>query len=311
MSVGAGPQMSNFPNGFSQGALVRGVPINPITPGKVFWVYNGTALSPQGRAGSDSNDGTFNSPFATIQHAVSMCVANRGDVIYVKPGHAETIAAAGGLNLNVSGVSVIGLGIGNDRPTISYSTSTAASITVTAAQCLLDNFYIDATGIDALANAISVSAADFYLVNSTMRTATATGQATLGLISTAAADRLTIDTCHFFGSTDAGTTAALQIVGGNQVKIVNNIFYGAYSSGVGAINNITTAMVNAVIVGNNINNLTALSTKAMVFVAGSTGMISGNNMQILSGTAPITGAAMSWVGGNYYAATIATAGTLI
>jgi hypothetical protein len=34
-------------------------------------------------------------------------------------------------------------------------------------------------------------------------------------------------------------------------------------------------------------------------------------MQVLTGTAPIVGAAMSWVGRNYYAATIATAGTLI
>lgn len=47
------------------------------------------------------------------------------------------------------------------------------------------------------------------------------------------------------------------------------------------------------------------------FAAGSTGMISDNRMQILSGTAPITAAGMSWVGGNYYAAALATAGTLI
>ena len=46
-------------------------------------------------------------------------------------------------------------------------------------------------------------------------------------------------------------------------------------------------------------------------LTGSTGQISGNQMQILSGTAPITGDAMAWVGNNYYAAAIATAGTLI
>ncbi len=52
-------------------------------------------------------------------------------------------------------------------------------------------------------------------------------------------------------------------------------------------------MTNAVVDGNRINNLTASSTKSMVFVAGSTGMISNNRMQILSGSAPITGAALS------------------
>jgi hypothetical protein len=50
----------------------------------------------------------------------------------------------------------------------------------------------------------------------------------------------------------------------------------------------------------------------MVFTASSTGQIAGNAMQILGGgTAPITGAAMSWVGPDYYASTIATGSTLV
>lgn len=311
MSIGAGPQMSNFPYGFSLGALVRGIPINPTTPGQVFWVYNGTNLAPQGRAGSDGNGGGFESPKATIAGALLQCVAGRGDVIYVKPGHAETVSAAAGINLNVAGVSIIGLGSGNLRPSITFGTATTAQMTVTAAQMSLVNFILDGTGFDAIVSPISVSAADFQLLNCDCVTASASSQVTVFLTTTAAADRLIVSGNQFRGTTDAGTANVLQIIGGDCVQICNNKFIGAYTTSLGAINNITTAMTGALIQGNAIFNQTASSTKAMVLLSTSTGIICDNRMQILSGTAPITGAAMSWAGGNYYAATIATAGTLI
>jgi len=229
----------------------------------------------------------------------------------VKPGHAESVSAAAGLTLNKAGVTIIGLGSGALRPTLTFDTATTAQMTVTAAQSTLYNFVLDGTGFAAIVSPISVSAADFSLLNCTLITANATNQAGVGLTTTAAADRMTIDGCEFRGTADAGTTNVLQIIGGNDIQITNNKFVGAWTTSLGAINNITTAMLRALISGNFIFNQTASSTKAMVLLSTSTGLISNNRMQILSGSAPITGAAMSWVGGNYYAATIATAGTLI
>jgi hypothetical protein len=311
MSIGASPARSNFPGGFGDGLTIRGVNLAVVPTGQVFWVSNSTVVPPGCAGGSDNNRGTFQRPFATIAGALAQCVADRGDLILVKPGHAESITTAGALALSVAGVQIVGLGTGQARPTLTWSGVVGASLNVTAARVALRNFYLNMTGLDNITSGINVSAADFTLDDCSVRTATAAAQAALGLTSTAAADRLTVTNCTFFGTTDAGTTAALQLVGGDQITIANNTFFGAYSAGVGAINNITTAMTNAVIDGNRINNATAVSTKAMVFVAGSTGLIANNRMQILSGTAPITGAAMSWVGANYYAATIATAGTLI
>lgn len=311
MSIGAGPQPSNFPYGFNNGALIRGVPIQPSTPGKVFWVYNGTNLAPQGRGGSDGNPGSWESPKATIAGALLQCAAGRGDVIYVKPGHAETVSGAAGINLNVAGVAIIGLGSGNLRPTITFGTATTAQMTVTAAQMSLVNFVLDGTGFDAIVSPLSVSAADFQLLNCDCVTGNASAQVGVFLTTTAAADRMIVSGNQFRGTTDAGTTNVLQIIGGDCIQILDNKFIGAYTTSLGAINNITTAMTGALIAGNVIFNQTASSTKAMVFLSTSTGMIANNRMQILSGTAPITGAAMGWVGGNYYAATIATAGTLI
>lgn len=248
---------------------------------------------------------------ATIAGAVALCTANGNDQILVLPGHTESVTGAAGIALNVAGVAVRGLGTGAQRPTITYTTAVGASIDVSAANVTIDNVILDMTGFDNITSGLNITATNFTLSNCYVITATATNQAALALTSTAAAGRMRIIGNEFIGTTDAGTAAALQIVGGNEHAIIGNRFYGAYSAGVGAINNITTACLRIRVTDNIIENATAVSTKAMVFVAGSTGSISRNAMQILSGTAPITGAAMSWVGQNYYAATIATAGTLI
>jgi len=130
---------SNYPSGFPNGLLLRNVPIVQTNPGKVFWVYNGTVTQSGQTGGSNGNDGTFNRPFATIAYALTKCTANRGDIIIVRPGHAETIPDAATLALNVAGVAIIGLGQGSLRPTLTF-TAAAANIPVTAANMSLQNF---------------------------------------------------------------------------------------------------------------------------------------------------------------------------
>ena len=108
--------LSNYPNGWRNGVVVRGVPIEIPHPGKVFWVNNSSVLAEGGIAGSDGNDGTYQRPFGTIDYAVGRCTANRGDVIYVMPGHSETIGAAAAVDFDVAGITVIGLGRGALQP---------------------------------------------------------------------------------------------------------------------------------------------------------------------------------------------------
>lgn len=130
---------SNYPGGFANGVVIRGVPVLQTNPGKVFWVGNGTALQAGQRGGSNGNKGTFDSSFGTIAGALSNCVANRGDIIFVKPGHAETISSAAILVLNVAGVAIVGLGVGSNRPTLTFTTATTANIPVTAANVSVSN----------------------------------------------------------------------------------------------------------------------------------------------------------------------------
>lgn len=299
--------LTNFPGGISS----FGIPVFPgvgdVFTGSVFFVCNATNAN-----GSNGNAGTKpDQPLASIDYAIGLCTANKGDVIYVLPGHVETITAAAGVAADVAGVSIIGVGSGRLRPVVNYTTAVGASFDVTAANVRVRNLVFTPIGFDAITAAINVQAADFVLEDCDMQHANATNQATLGILTNASGTRLTVRNSRFYGTSDAGTNAAIRIVGGDGHRIENNVFSGAYASGTGPIENVTTACTNTIVKDNCINNLTASCTKAMVFVAGSTGQISRNYMQILSGTAPITGAAMSWTGANYYAATIATAGTLI
>jgi hypothetical protein len=124
---------SSYPNGFASGVTIRGVPLVQTHPGKAYWVSNvTTGLLPGQRGGSDGNKGTFDSPFATIDYAIGQCVASRGDIIFVKPGHAENIGAASAITADIAGVAIVGLGAGSNRPTLSW-TAEAATIVVSAA----------------------------------------------------------------------------------------------------------------------------------------------------------------------------------
>lgn len=150
------PQINNFPGGFAAGITIRGMPVAVTHPGKVFWVSNASTLSDRQIGGSDSNNGTFDKPFGTIAGALTQCVANRGDIVFVKPGHAETITAAGGIVLSKAGVAIIGLGVGSTRPTITYTTANTASMTVTASNVTISNFIFSA-GFLNIAGAIQIA----------------------------------------------------------------------------------------------------------------------------------------------------------
>jgi microcystin-dependent protein len=158
---------SNYPGGFANGVTIRGVPLVTTNPGKVYWVYNGTALQTGQRGGSDGNKGTYDSPFSTIDYAVGQCVANRGDIIFVKPGHAETISTAAFIALDVAGVTLVGLGKGASRPTLTWSAADS-TITVAASNITMHNFLFVGSmattfTVTAFSNANAVVANDFTI----------------------------------------------------------------------------------------------------------------------------------------------------
>ena len=154
---------SNYPAGFNN-VTIRGIPLTQSHPGQVFWVGNASAnVLPGHVAGSDGNPGTFSAPFATLDYAIGRCTANRGDIIFIKPGHAETITSATAINLDVAGVAIVGLGSGTKRPTFTYTTANTATIPVTADNMSIQNCRFIGNFL-SIASAFTVGAAAYFAV---------------------------------------------------------------------------------------------------------------------------------------------------
>src|SRR5262245_18486040 len=72
-------------------------------------------------------------PFNTIDYAIGQCTASQGDVIIVLPGHSETVTAAAGIEADVAGITIIGIGEGKLCPTVNFTTTAAATFKISAA----------------------------------------------------------------------------------------------------------------------------------------------------------------------------------
>jgi len=221
---------TNFPHGVTSFGIPQvGSGNIPATTGSYFFVHNGT--------GSNSNPGTDPAnPVASIDYAVGLCTANKGDVIVVMPGHTEDIGAAAGIVVDVAGVTIVGLGEGTLRPTITYS-ATASDMDIDADNVTIDNLYFDLTGIDAVVAAIDVNAANFTLKNCEILMADSGGQATSALLTAAAANYMKILNCKILAP-NAGANEAINLTGATTgVEIKNCWIAGDFA--VAAIHNPT------------------------------------------------------------------------
>jgi hypothetical protein len=234
---------SNFPYGFLQGLTVRGMPILQAQPGALYWVNNSTSIARECVGGSDNNPGTFTRPFASIAGALTNCNANQGDIIMVKPGHAETIDSATVLALNVAGVAVVGMGSGSNRPTLTFTTATTANVPVTAANMSIQNFLFVADFADVASFMTATSTntpTDFEILNCEFRDTSSILNALTVFTGNATAN--SCDGFRFVGNvvsslgTTAATTALKLSSATDRVTITDNF-------GVSAVLNDTAALL--------------------------------------------------------------------
>lgn len=230
---------------------------------------------------------------STIDSAVGSCTANAGDVILVMPGHTETVTAAAGLDLDVAGITIIGLGNGANRPTINLTTATSADIDIDAANITIKNLIIDLTGIDAIATGIDVNADDFTMDSCRVLVSDSDGQATLALLTDTGVDRLTVSNCQFVGDTSAGPVGAIRIIGGEGHRIKDSFFRFNVSdtSATGMIENRTTATLGIDIANNVIDTIsTDTDAKGILLMTDASGTIRYNSLR--SGVDVVT---TSWI----------------
>jgi hypothetical protein len=106
----------------------------PDHPGESFFVDSSCSTGADA-AGYGKNP---DQPFLTLDYALGDygASANKADVIYVMPGHTETLATL--VTADKAGVKIIGLGEGSLRPTFTVS-STIDGISITADNVIIEN----------------------------------------------------------------------------------------------------------------------------------------------------------------------------
>jgi len=280
--------------------------------GKTFYVDSVTGDN--GRNGRSAKTAV-----ATIDYAIGLCTANKGDVIYVLPGHTESITTAGAIALDVAGVSIVGLGRGSIRPTISFWAA-AATIAISAANCSIENMIFNANFADVVVG-VKVTAANAQVKNCLFKEAGADLN-WLSCIATGTVDNAA-DGLEIVGneriSIDAAALAFVSILANtDRLKIMYNFDNQASAADVGHFLIMAAKVcLGAQIIG-NVLNLTGDNNAQTVgvFATGSsttsTGVMAYNLVGSLDTTTEliVTAALDFQQFENYYTGTIAASGKL-
>lgn len=253
----------------------------PFTPGNVFFVSSVTGTNSAGRGFSPEN------PLASLAYFFSgdFPTATNGDVVYLMPGHAETVSAAAGIVCDIAGVSVIGLGRGTSQPKITFDTATAADLDVDAANILFENIHFSANYADIVAP-IDVNA-QFCTIRGCRFSETAANMNALIWIlggSTTTSSGLCVEDC-IANDADAANTHFISLPGTDAGNIIRrNYLYGDWgTAAIGAAG----VVVNVQIHDNRIYNAATDVDSCINLAATATGYISNN--YVTSGAAQANG----------------------
>jgi len=258
--------ITNYPNGISS----FGMPIVPrgmSAVGKTFFVDS--VHGSDGNAGRDSRK-----PLATLAKAITLCTASAGDTIFLLPGHAESTAVT--ITQSKIGVSIIGIGEGTFRPTLT-TTGAVSCITVTGAGTTIENIVFAAPGIDTVTADVDIQAAGCTVRGCTMiGSATSMNKVDFIKLSSAANDCL-IEHNNMYNSVVELTGGGINLSGAcARVTIQDNLIFDSIGLALGAVYDGATAL--AVVLRRNVLKNAKAATVVLEFGNNSTGICSFNHI---------------------------------
>jgi len=254
------------------GSISKGIPEQILAPGsKLFLVSDSddTTVGPAnlGNEFPVDKDGVVR-VYTTIQAAVNAASAGRGDVVLVTPGYDQSITAAD--SWNIAGIQILGMGNGNNRPTIRY-TGASGEVGLGANNVRVSNLRFLAAA-DSIARAVDIDSGfsgikfdnnvfDFNATTNDFRVMLRLGSA-----------RSMVESNRFIAEDTAGAGKAISIKGGapSYSTIRNNFFYGQFdtvgdtSNGAGVITQDTTDTADTNLSGLQIANNVVINTDTAV-----------------------------------------------
>ena len=285
--------ISTYPNGFANGITIRGVPIDIPNPGEVFWVNNTTVTAKGAKGGSDTgNKGTYKEPFATVDKGISSGKIARGDIVYVMPGHAETVSTTS-IDLDIAGITVICLGSKRNQAVFTYD-ATGSTITISAADCSWVGGVHQSTILDC-ASAFTIGAATGATVAEAQFDDTSSILNFLSIVTTGStdneADDLTVASNVWYGLNTTPLAFVSILAAELRPTVYNNEAYLAATSG-GEFITLAAKIVSAASFTHNTHVVVgATGTTTGIFLTGSgttsTGIVRENYVSSLDTTSEL------------------------
>lgn len=263
--------LTNFPGGLASFGipLTGSTPLIPPTTGKYWWVDSVSGVDANGR-GTDPS-----TPFDSLAYALTKARTNKGDVIIIFPNHTETIATATYMDVSKAGLTIVGLGNRDARPTFTLSTVVGATFKVSGAECTFDNVVINMIGLDNITAGVTVTGAGCTFKNSKFIINDATKSVAIAFSLSGA--RFSMETCLVDGTgADTGTTSVFASAAAiDQFRVINsdvraNASTALFSSaGANHITNMTIAY-------NLLRQSNGTAKNVFNFTTSSTGLIAFN-----------------------------------
>ena len=162
-----------------------------ILPRNIYFVH--------ATEGASTNTGLSRaSPLTTLSLAYDKCVANKGDVIVLLPGHAATLSATAVTTLATAGVTVLGIGYGRSKPIITCGAGNVDGLSVTGANQTFVNIIFVGSSSQTSTSIVDIAAADTTFLNCQFEH----GAGPLAAVSVSAGNKWKFDGCKFIGTAD-------------------------------------------------------------------------------------------------------------
>lgn len=227
-------------------------------------------------ATSNSGDGASPSSAKTTL-AAALALAQSGDRIFVAAGHAETISAAGGITWSQSGITVIGLGVGNTRPTFTWS-ATASTFVISGSNNILSNIRCTSS-VDEMVLMFSVTGTNVVLDR--VDHFETTSCQTIAFATFATGTDCVVQNCNHYQATAAAATQIwITATSNTRFKLLNNNFYLALKDAAAGAVFYAVTCTNVLLQGNNIKmtGYSANLISAFLSLNTTTGLVCYNNI---------------------------------
>lgn len=244
-----------------------------LGPGsKVFYVDSGRGTS---------GDGTsWNRAFITLDEAFATgkATASRGDFVLVAPGHAETLTGADAADVDIIGVTIIGLGNGSLKPTFTLQVI-ADEFVIGADNVSISNLKFTTSSSDVTSVIDIQDSVDFAVVDGCEFVTSTTTGAPVNFINLVNNNTgCVITNCTFDSQvTTTSESAIMMDADTNQTVISNNLIQGDYT--VACIEGDTALSTEILIKGNLLvvgSSDSIIAQPAIDLLTGTTGYICDN-----------------------------------